>query len=384
MAEYFWKSIGFLDQAIGKIVVTLIAAGLLAISGYILKTVRAHDAIDRLRLRFFPQRSSNYDQQYVKSRKKLITSLRNDQSTSGPHYGQFGKLWSLEEEARYQTGFEDIRAKPRMYLTLWPALILSKRRYLPFCVKLAVQGVERLVQDGRIHLFQSGAPSPDPRYEKPYVSVRHTICAAILLQILKGWDLTSLSILGAMLDPNSHWQNEDHGWRQWDRGQTKSDLWGSAYAARFLDLAIRSTEIGSNERALAKCSLENTLKHVRRCWDSNRWKLEGVPEEENIPYIFNELAPILVEYDTAFLNEIRQHIKRWFSPTGDLTDLYLKTCTNTSAASLYARLAYGIYRAGGSKSAWVPLLNRALHRPKEAINSADMAFLLDMTYLATE
>jgi hypothetical protein len=239
------------------------------------------------------------------------------------------------------------------------------------------------MQDGRIRLFQSAALAPFPR-ETRFVSIRHTICGAILLQILKGWNLTTLNVLGAMLDPNGHWQNEDCGWPQWDRGQTQSDLWGSAYAARFLDTATRSKDIGASERALAEEALKRTLQYCRRCWDTNHWKLDGVPAEENIPYIFNELAPILIEYDAAFLREIREYIRKWLTPTGDFTDTYLKSCENTSAASLYARLAYGVYRAGASKAEWVPLLDRALHRPNDPINSADMAFLLDMTYLAVE
>ncbi len=382
MINYFWQALSLLDQAMGKVVVSFVAAAILAVGAYFYKRPKVQDALDILRLRFLPGSTTPNDQKRVRARSRLLNSLRRDQSKSGPHYGQFGKLWSLEEEARFQTGFENIHVKPRMYLTVWPALILKKRGHLRFSVQLAVQGIERLMRDGRIHLFQSA--SPHPVHAASFVSVRHTISAAILLQNVKGWDLTTRSILGAMLDRTSHWQNDDGGWTQWDKGETQSDLFGSAYAAHFLETAIRSDDIKSSERLLARHALMETLRYLRYCWDLDRWKLRGVCSEENVPYIFNEVSPILRAYDDPFLRDVRRHINSWLTPTGDLADWYIETCTGTSPASLCARLAYGIYRSGADKTEWVPLLDRAIHKPGDAINSADMAFLLDMTYFAAE
>lgn len=165
-------------------------------------------------------------------RRRLLDALRVDQSISGPHYGQFGRPANLEEEVRFQTGGEDIQSKPRMFLTMWPVIVLTQRRLMKSRAALAEAGVRRLMSGGRIRVFQSADANMSPIRLRPLISYRHTMCAAVILHQRTGWGADVRNIVGAMLDEQGGWQNDDGGWAQCDVQFTASDLFSSSYAMR--------------------------------------------------------------------------------------------------------------------------------------------------------
>jgi hypothetical protein len=153
-------------------------------------------------------------------RTKLTRQLRADQSRSGWHYGQFGRITGIGEEFRFQTGSENLRIKPRVYLTVWPALILAKHHMLPRCVAFAVRGIKRLLVDSRVHVFQSAGAKMSPHAQPEMISYRHTMCAALLLYSFQGLGAVVRDVLSAMLDPLAKWHNSDGGWAQCDKEHT--------------------------------------------------------------------------------------------------------------------------------------------------------------------
>jgi hypothetical protein len=47
-------------------------------------------------------------------------------------------------------------------------------------------------------------------------------------------------------------------------------------------------------------------------------------------------------------------------------------------------MSYALYRAGANVSSWEPLYRKAVSHLDDRLNSADLAFLLDLTYALEE
>jgi hypothetical protein len=334
-----------------------------------------------------PSVAINSSHDSTKLRTILLRRLRQDQSRSGIHYGQFGRYTNLVEEQKFQTGAEkkNLMVKPRLYLTAWPGIILATREIAPRQLALATKGIKRLFVNNRIHISPPAARQTPPQRQPRMISYRHTICGALFLYYVQGCGPIVHNVIAAMLDKRNQWQNRDGGWAQCNQDYTGSDLWGSAYAARLLDKVVADEPTFSDlEHALAIDSLTQTLEYLKNCWQRNKWAYGGSPSEENAVLILIEIAPLLLLHDKQFLNDVVDHIHQWLDPSGDLSDNYLSICRDTSHASLYTRMSYAFCRSVKKTDLWVPLYHRASERIDEELNSADMAFLLDLTYLASQ
>jgi hypothetical protein len=319
----------------------------------------------------------------------LLRRLRRGQ-TLWPwslHYGQFGK-GIPSRTGRFQGTQEPADVKPRMYLTSWPGIIMARRNVSIRNVVWATKGVLRLLArhgDNRVHVLQSVGPDEAPTGEPRVISFRHTICGAWFVYSVQGWNPITREIVDSMLDQHNDWQNKDGGWALCDHEHYRaSDLWASAYAAEMLDKALSEGVLAEAQQSLARDALTRTLQYFKETWQNNRWALRKSQSEENAVYTLVELAPFLRTHDRLFLQEIVRHVGTWLSPAGYLSHQYVsKLLVNPdlSSSALNARMSYALYRAGEKASVWEPLYRQAVKTLDERLNSADLAFLLDLTFV---
>lgn len=328
------------------------------------------------------RRRSAKEMSYSAFRGIMLRLLRADQSRSGSHFGQFGKEADLDEERRHQTGAEDIHYKPRVFLTIWPLSILRNRELLPSSVRLAEEGLRRLFKDDRVNVAESVGTTSRPDGKTVLVSYRHTIGAALPFTDNKKWPPFAKSILGSMLDPKGCWQNNDGGWAQCDRRYTDSDLYCSAYAIRFLEAALREGEIGEAEKLLAASAVDRTVEFFASRWSRDRWRYGEAISEETAPYILIEIGPVLRTRAPRLLDDVLCFVKeQWLSPSGDLSEIYKNSCSHISVLGLYARVGYALWRSDTQRTDWKFLLDRAIQYRSGPANSAERAYLIEMTYL---
>jgi hypothetical protein len=300
------------------------------------------------------------------------------------HYGQFGRNGNSD---RFLGAKEAASIKPRMYLTSWPAIVMARRGLSPRNVVWATKGVLRLLVrhgDYRVHVSQSVGIGRPPRDEPRMVSFRHTMCGAWLLHSIQGWNPISREIVDSMIDVRNGWQNKDGGWALCDHEYTASDLWASAYAAQLLDKVLSDDVLAGGQRSLARDALASTLEYFKVSWHKKRWTLQASQSEENAVLMLADLGPLLLVHDRTFLQDVVSHIVTWLSPAGYLSDQYVsKLLVNRdlSTSVLYARMSYALYRAGENVSLWEPLYRKAIALLDDKLNSAELAFLLDLTYV---
>ena len=331
--------------------------------------------VDRLR-RPLDQLLARYPQKVVR---RLVRWLKRDQSLVGRHAGEFGRRASKKEAKHYQTGPERLEAKPRLYLTGWPCFVLGQLGLAPRSLSRAAKGVRKLFRRGSIHLSQAAAPGMDPTSQPRIVTYRHTIRGAQILASLEGSSEVVQSVIGKMLVEKSKWQHEQGGWRQCDEGVVEPDLWGSSYATDLL-LAIVEKRLQCREesRARAEEALKRTIEYLRREWEEHRWAYGKLNSAQNAPLVFHEVARALHRYDPALERAVCDWITGWLTPEGTLSAAYLEQCKDISRASANARVGYALFLAGKPGREWEPLIVSALRDFGEGINSADVAFLIDM------
>jgi len=339
---------------------------------------------ERLSLTIFwysasPESSSH---SYRKMLANFVRWLRADQSRKGPHYGQFGLHAAIEEEARYQTGHEELAAKPRMFLTLWPVEILRRRGLLDYSIAIAVRGVERLLINGRVRVFQSAENRMSPTRSASVISFRHTLAAALILISSGRWSRVVHNIVGAMLDEGGGWQNQDGGWAQCDRQYTESDIYASSYALRILFESLKRRDFDIEGQKVMETSLDRTLSYFEEVWSVDKWKYGDVSSEENAPYVLSLIAPVLLERRPLLARSVIAHMRSWMTQANTPSQLYLHQCANDSLLALCSRLAYAMYRAGAEKVMWHSLFEYGLEHLGETANSAEISFMLDLLYVA--
>jgi hypothetical protein len=317
-------------------------------------------------------------------RETLIARLKRDQSESGIHAGQFGKTTDPDNEERFLTGRENLSTKPRIYLTLWPAVILRSRGLLIDQVALALDGLCSLFSRDRIRVFQAAPRQSPPQLEASLVSYRHTIGAALLVYYLRGWVSVVRNIVSSMLDQRNRWQNSDGGWAQCDREHVESDIWGSAYAVRLIAKLLQDAIATKSQSDSIEMQIKRALAYFRGQWETNRWAVGASSSEENSMLILIEIAPILRLYEPKLLSEVISHLRTWLSPLGQLSETYMARCPGNSLSALHARVAYALYRAGEGRNTWMPLFHVATENLSDKFNSSDMAFIVDLSYAAED
>jgi hypothetical protein len=374
----------FLGSAISSVAEEIMAIGIIAGLGYLARRRIPRHWREILSETFkWRRRAGGRGLDYSGLRAQALAALREDQSIDGAHYGQFGKSADLENEEKYQSGAEDVAHKPRMYLTSWPAIVLKKRNHLKSNVALAVRGVEAMMVRGSVRVAQtSGEVSPTKR--RFLISYRHTISACLMLVLIRGWSHKETAVLGEMLDPSGHWQNKDGGWAQCDKVHTKSDLWASAYAARFLHAAVNSQDLSGDQVRASAAALERTVTFFATSWRQHRWKYKDMTLEEVVTDMLIEVGAVLHALDQDLLREVLGHVNQWIGLGGGLTHSLVRKCEGVSQFALQARMAYALHQARRPRQEWLPVFDHVLRHRHEHANAAELAFMLDMTYLATE
>lgn len=365
---------------------SLVVAAVLAVIGYMYRAGTLDSFWDwivtwiRLSSQSF-SKTSHTDS--AKVRAILLTRLRRDQCRSGVHYGQFGRGVTQGEEKKYQTGAENLSVKPRMYLTVWPSVVLAKHNLAPRMLVIARKGVEQLYHNNRIHVYQSATRHTPPHSQPHIISYRHTICGALILYHLKGSKSIVRNVIDAMIDERNHWQKTDGGWAQCDREHTASDLWGSAYALRLLSQVVADpATFSEHERNSFSQAIARTLHYFTTCWEKKKWSYGGSTSPENSVLLLIEIAPILGEVDPAFLNSVLRSVREWLSLSGNLSESYRDACKEVSHAALNARMSYALCRSSQPVESWHSLYLQATENLDQNLNSADMSFLIELSYRA--
>ena len=187
---------------------------------------------DRPNLLLFRSGKSFHEKVQAKPRSAIRYFLRwlgRDQNLVGNHRGQFGKRASFKEERLFLTGAENLKVKPRLYLTGWTCFILSELKLGERYLNRAAHGIEVLLQEGIVKVYQGATSKTPPDRQPEIVSYRHTIRADQILSVLNYDMKTVAEVLGRMLDERNGWQNSEGGWAQCDEEFIESELWASTY-----------------------------------------------------------------------------------------------------------------------------------------------------------
>lgn len=331
-----------------------------------------------------------------------LRALQNVWPAAEDHLGEF-----RGSSGRFGSNTND----PWMYQTLWATRVIGTRSpAYSHIVNDATSSIKRLLarhKDGRI-LTSSAGDDVDHR-QFPIISIRHTICAALIFHVTSREGGLSTSIISHMTDPYNKWQNRDGGWAKTQDERTTrtstSDLWGSAYAAELLQLSLQQDGLLAAARTQQVHALQETIKYLRESWGRNRWGIRGgSPTEENAVLMLVQLAPLLATTDKPFFDVVVEQCKSWMNPNRGLKSDYIETCLNHPKAdinisALYTRMSYALYRAGEATEWWLPLYIKALiefdkirqelekqisRKPQDPLSSADLSFLVDLSYAAEE
>lgn len=318
-------------------------------------------------------------------RKRIIRLLVADQSLRGIHRGQFGKATPVSESKLWQIPnagkAENIRIKPRMYLTYWPILIMHRHGVAPRSVSLARLSIESLFSNNRIRVAQSAAPNMAPDRDPMLISYRHTMAAALILSSFEAWNSITRSVLDAMLDPRNDWQETNGGWRQVSADFYAADVWASAYAAQLLAVCLKTNSPFSKaEKTRAQELLVSTLSFLEEQWNSTAWAFGELTSEEVSVPLYVELVKILKRWKPSMANDCLKVFSSWLSSGGDLSDTYKANVNHIPAERLYARMAYAHFLGQNDSSIWKILFERLAQGDLSHLNSAELSFVLDISY----
>ena len=333
-----------------------------------------------------------------KLQRKLRRRILASQTLSGRQKGQFGKSIEAAEDRRWQlvgAAREDMSTKPRMYLTLWPVIVLRRRGLARARSSLAATGIRRTFQDNKVLVAQASVPNMSPMDPTArIVSYRHTMAGALILQEYGKWNRTTRAVIDAMLDPKNAWGTENAwgtpsgGWFAAE-GAKDVDLWASAYAAKLLVRVVSCpgpAGFSPRERSEAERKLDATLSFLNCEWTKKQWAYGKLKSEESAVVMFIEVFPVLCKRDPRLLDLCLSHFrKEWLTPTGNLSDEYLKRLKNDPVLGkqLLVRMAYAFYLAGDARI-WRGMFDSASRGNLDGLQSAELAFLLDMSWEMTE
>ncbi len=270
-----------------------------------------------------------------------------------------------------------------MYLTYWPGVILKARQICPFALCYSIKGVSRLYERNCIHVTVEFPDKPPPAgpVARTMVSYRHSMCGALFLYQQIGWNQISRKVVDMMIDPQNPWQNTDGGWAHRDTDGNESDLWGSAYALRLLECVLQSEDsFFESERKCAEDAFTSTQGYLRSAWRTEKWRYGRARSEENAVNLFIDVAKVLGRHDSSLQHDVITWLHSCLSPSGDLSEQYLVAFRNSDIDSprLSARMAYALFRVGEPN--WTKLFETVISSRGESLNSAEMAFMIDLTY----
>jgi hypothetical protein len=318
---------------------------------------------------------------YQDTARFLVHWLEADQDTSGHHYGQFGRHVNIGEERHWESDPEVLAAKPRVYLTGWPCSVLNRHGLAPHALRRAQHGLRQLFRENVVRVSQGASPGMHPTDQPTVVSYRHTMrTVQILLEL--GEKPSALAVtLGQILDEQDVWQLPEGGWAQCDSLCSGADLWASAYAAALLFLLSHQDWLEGEAQAVAVERLRETVGYLDREWSASRWAYGGVSSEQNAPVVFHEVAACLQGIGSPLRGQVMSWLKEYLTPAGTLSNAYFSQCQDLAAASGGARVAYALYLGGEPPSVWRLPYEAAIAAfgAGHGVNSADIAFLLDLT-----
>ena len=289
--------------------------------------------------------------------KRLLRFLKGDQASGGSHTGQFGRSTNHDDLSGYAGEFERSAAKPRMWLTSWPVLILVEHRDLPSVepmLRLVQRGITKLLDDCWIRAATDAAVNVEPwdgLGVTRMISYRHTICAGQMLLTLDTSSVCARRILSRMLDPGIEMQVDNGGWRGYDKiggPGAREDLWASAYAARYLHTCSqldhpRFAKDNAPERI--QKALLGTLTWLDSCWDSTGWQYGELPPEETVPGVLNTV------WDAAMAANRPEVLRRPLDFVDNCTEsgypsqTYIEQTSRSGPLNATIRLAYTYFRA---------------------------------------
>lgn len=376
-----------------SIIASIIATGIIEISLRLLK----RKTLFILLPNFFKKITTFIIRRKSRSEDAIITFmnyLEHDQQKEGAFRGQFGLGSRITEEKRFQS-IEDINkiheSKPRLFLTYWPTLLLTKYYQIPkakLLVENVKHGIENLLVDCWIPVVIGATHFTDPtgvRQLQKIISIRHTIRAAQIVLIIEPTSYIPKTILGRMLENSSNMQAENGGWRQCKEEFTEPDLWGSAYAIGFLNSCILGAkELNLNTSIISKAEnkLNKTIDWLDIQWSKNKFKYGKVPTEENSPHIFVEVFYALQRYRPKLLTNILSHINSFLDDFSHPTEKYIKKLKIVGSFSAASRIAYANFLARSefpaSEKNWRLLRDYTLHQIKSGYNCVEAATMLDM------
>jgi hypothetical protein len=376
---------------IEKLIITLIVAGITASIKVLDRKGYVQVLINQARFHIAPPKIHNQKlltKEITKLQAVLIRKLVSDQNNFGNHRGQYGKSFDAISSEKYQTetSGENLKLKPRMYLTYWPVMIMNKHRVAHKSVAYAFAGIERLFIDGRIPLFSSGPELSPIRREQKW-NYRHSLAGAHILAIYQHNNSTTRSVVGQMLDKNKPWQDISGGWWQTSEKTGKPDIWASAYALKLLDF-VSTNQISAftGETSSIKQATEQTISFLETDWERQHWGDPGrLLTEETLVLMFIELSPILSRYSSELKIKCISAMKEWLNPAGNLSNAYLaKLAAEPNPIfqeQAYVRMAYACYLAKDNSLDWRPLFEKAVRSPLNHLYSTDWAFLLDLSFV---
>ena len=319
--------------------------------------------------------------------RKLKRLILASQTLYGRQMGQFGKSIEAAEDRRWQlagAAKEDIRTKPRMYLTLWPVIVLRRRGLAPGRISLAAAGIRRTFRDNEVSVAQAAVPNMSPMAPTArIVSYRHTMAGALILQEYEKWNRTTRAVIDAMLD--NAWGTASGGWFAAE-GAQDADLWASAYASNLLVRVVSCpgrAEFSPPERLKAERKLDDTLSFLNCEWTTKKWAYGGLEPEESAVVMFIEVFPVLCKRDPRLLDLCLNHFRQWLTPAHNLSDSYLGPLKAKGSPvlgeQLLVRMAYAFYLAGDA-CIWRGMFDSASRGNLDGLHSAELAFLLDMSF----
>lgn len=320
--------------------------------------------------------------------KKLVARILHDQSKIGNHLGQYGKSCKYIYSEKWQTksSKENLKLKPRMYLTYWPVIILRKHGLANRSTNLALSGVKRLFKDWRIPLY-SGSPGLSPTKIEQNWNYRHSMAGAHLVGLCMPYNSITYNVVDQMIDERNVWQDtETGGWWQTSEKKESPDLWASVYALKLLHMVYedRKYDVFYHNKDL-RCCIEKTIKYFKYEWINNKWSVpDKLLTEENLISMFIDLSLLLSVYMPELRKECIIYMKEWLTPRCDLSNRFLKKLKNRplpiNQGQAYSQMAYAFYLSKDELVDWRLIYKKAIMFPLNELYSSEMAFLLDCSY----
>lgn len=343
--------------------------------------------------------NKSYNPNTEKDLNRLIdrfnTFLINDQEAGGLHPGQFGLYHRVKEEEGYNPKLSAVlSAKPRLFLTRWPVVVLLKYPELIKSQEMltkAKNGVVDILKDDWVPVLMGATTKPHPESNESLehiITYRHTMRAAQILLDIDPKLPTPKIILGRMLDPASDMQTSVGGWRQCKTVFTDEDLWASVYATDFLFSCLGKTEvlqIDESTISQIKETLRSTINWLKEQWKNDYWSYGKVCSEENSPHVLSEIYYALREYDRELLNEVLDHLSGFLDASGQPSIGYIEKLQKPGNFSAIMRLAYPHYLARSesqkNNELWQNLFINGVRNIKYGYNCVDVAMALDMAII---